>query len=156
MRKPFQPERRIIRICGPNQSDAEIHESEADAANCGGGERSVVEVGPFDKEVGETSCGPQSADLRPERAGNQRCVDAPYRLSFDERAAADEVITALKRPLFNCETALDEEPRNAAGTLVDVGDDQEHFVTVADQARASCAKPVPIDDGLALSRSESA
>jgi len=152
----LKPKSEILRAGRSDDMDPKIHKRHADAADRNFGQRPVIEILPFDQDIGETRACSELSELGPERALNDRGVKTTDGLPLHDRAFADLIVSGPQTPSLNSYAELTEKPRHAAGALMNVGDDTQHVKTIAQHSQPTHHSRVPTQHQLALSRSESA
>lgn len=156
VREARKPMRRVRRVLGAEQRDPEICQCETSAANCRRREWTVVEMLPFDEEVGKSRRSSESSELWPEGASDDRQMEAAHSLALDERAASYVVVTVGKALDLDVDAVNGEMRRNPTRFLANIGNDPHHGRTMSQKSSGKSAKPVPTSTALACSRSERA
>jgi hypothetical protein len=123
-REPMKPHRRISRVMGTNDRDAEIGDRKQASPNRVGVPWTGVDVRALDEEKRKHRRVSDSTDLRPEPTAAERAVEIRHGLSLDQHTPRDAVVA--------CGQRLDHDPGSkslkargdAASILEDVRNDR--------------------------------
>jgi hypothetical protein len=109
----------------------------------------------FDQQIRETRNTSKTTNLRPERAFDDRKMETPYRLPFDQRSVADFVVSSPEHPPDHRHAQVLEMGMHRIG-LPAVDRDLSHLGSIQANVCRVSAETVSKLQQLALSRSESA
>jgi hypothetical protein len=154
--KAVEPEGRVPSVGRAQNADAQVHHRHADTSNSSYGQRPVVEIASFNEQVRETRDFADASELRPERTLDDRRMKTAHGLPLDDRTVSDDVVSRPEQSALHDNVKLTEEPEHAVLRLARIRNDSQHTRTVADYSSPIHHKHVPIQQQLALSRSESA
>lgn len=122
-RQDREPRSGIVGVSGTHDGHPELANGETCATYCVGRKGTMIEIAPFDKQVGETRSLTQPSDLGPEPAARDREVQVADVLPLDEHPA-DRVIACTQRRDRDVCSACPQSFRDAALQFEDVGHDR--------------------------------
>jgi hypothetical protein len=151
----MEPLRRVGQTLRSNDRYTQVHDGDARASDSGRRDRTVVEGRSFDQQIRETRNTSKTTNLRPERAFDDRKMETPHRLPFDQRSVADFVVSSREHPPDHPHAQFLETGMHRIG-LPAVDRDLSHLGSIQANVCRVSAETVSKPQQLALARSESA
>lgn len=125
VRQSVEPQCRILWILGAEYVDVLIHDGQertAERARCN---RSVVQIGTLDQQVGAWIT-PDESDLRPKPTLDKRQMEVPDRFSLNDASCSNEIVTGREvASLCQYPKFLEQPARKRA--FVDVDNDPDRL-----------------------------